>query len=414
MFSNMLRTLGVRVSTALISLMIVVVSGRALGAEVLGSISLMIVSITIINLVGGFAGGAALVYLIPRHKGKALMPVAQLWAIISGLVTASILYLIRAFPTDLVLHVFVLGIVGSLIQNYLSVILVHQRIKWHNAVSLLQAVLMIGMLFVLTYVLQIKSIEAYVWAMYAAYLPVLIVTVLICRNLKLGGQGSPSELFRILFGYGSLVQISSILALLTYRLTYYYTEAWLGLAALGILSVAAQISEAIWIVPKSIALVQFSKIANLKNDADSAHLTLFLGLVTMLITLVALVALVLIPDAVYTWIFGNEFINLRPIIQLFVPGIFAISLNIILSHFFSGTGKILFNLAGSGLGLIAVAIAGYLMIQHGDITSAALVSSIGYVVNFLFSWVAFLWASRRHVLSARLGYQIFVREKSTI
>jgi len=411
MFSNMLRTLGVRILTALFSLLVVVLAGRELGAEVLGSISLMIVAITIINLVGGLAGGAALVYLIPRHEGKALIPVSQIWAIVSGLVTAAVLLLIGAFPADLAFHVFVLGIVGSLIQNYMSVILVQQRIKWHNAITLLQSVLMISVLFVLAYLLKIKSIDAYVWAMYAAYLPVLIITALICRNIQPGGQGRPAELFRILFGYGSLVQISSILALLTYRLTYYYTEAWLGLAALGILSVAAQISEAIWIIPKSIALVQFSKISNLKNEDESAHLTLFLGIATMVITIIALAVLVLIPDSVYTWIFGNEFSNLRPIIQLFVPGIFAISLNIILSHFFSGTGKILFNLAGSGLGLIAVAIAGYLMIKNGDITSAALVSSIGYVVNFLFSWVAFLWASRRHVLSVSKGYRVFIREK---
>ena len=407
----MLRTLGVRILTALFSLLVVVLAGRELGAEVLGSISLMIVAITIINLVGGLAGGAALVYLIPRHEGKALIPVSQIWAIVSGLVTAAVLLLIGAFPADLAFHVFVLGIVGSLIQNYMSVILVQQRIKWHNAITLLQSVLMISVLFVLAYLLKIKSIDAYVWAMYAAYLPVLIITALICRNIQPGGQGRPAELFRILFGYGSLVQISSILALLTYRLTYYYTEAWLGLAALGILSVAAQISEAIWIIPKSIALVQFSKISNLKNEDESAHLTLFLGIATMVITIIALAVLVLIPDSVYTWIFGNEFSNLRPIIQLFVPGIFAISLNIILSHFFSGTGKILFNLAGSGLGLIAVAIAGYLMIKNGDITSAALVSSIGYVVNFLFSWVAFLWASRRHVLSVSKGYRVFIREK---
>ena len=411
MLSNMLRTLGVRILTALISLLVVVLAGRELGAEVLGSISLMIVAITIINLVGGLAGGAALVYLMPRHEGKALIPVSQLWAIVSGFVTAAVLFLMGAFPQELVFHVFVLGIVGSLIQNYMSVILVHQRIKWHNAITLLQSVLMISVLFVLAYVLKIKSIEAYVWAMYAAYIPVLLATALICRKIQPAGQGRPAELFRILFGYGSLVQISSILALLTYRLTYYYTEAWLGLAALGILSVAAQISEAIWIIPKSIALVQFSKISNLKNEGESSHLTIFLGVATTIITLVALVVLVLIPDKAYTWIFGDEFTNLRPIIQLFVPGIFAISLNIILSHFFSGTGKILFNLAGSGLGLIAVAIAGYMMIKDGDITSAALVSSIGYVVNFLFSWVAFLWASRRHVLSVQKGYRIFIREK---
>ncbi|MGD9494615.1 MAG: hypothetical protein AB7V36_14830 [Bacteroidales bacterium] len=407
MLSNLLRTVGIRIATAVISLLIVVVSGQMLGAEVLGEISLFIVAVTIINLVGGFAGGAALVYLIPRNRLLGLFVISQLWAGVSGLFTTCFLFLIGAFPQNLVWHVMLLGIVGSLNQNNLSVLLANQRIKAHNLLTLLQSVLMIGFLVGFTFLYKIDTILAYIFSMYASYLPVLFLSWMLAGKGTQTGKVSPSQALKVLFGYGSLVQVSSILALLTYRLTYYYTEAWLGFAALGLLSVAAQISEAVWILPKSIALVQFSKISNLKNDADSAHLTLFLGVITSVFTLLALSVLVFLPDQVYTFIFGKDFYGVSAVVRIFAPGIFAMSLNIILSHYFSGTGKIIFNLVGSAIGLLTVAICGSIFIKNGNISHAAMVSTFGYAVNFIFAWLCFWWITRRNSLSFRKGLLVF-------
>lgn len=407
MLSNMLRTLGIRVFTALLSLLIIVIGGQMLGAEILGQVSLLIVSVTIINLVGGFAGNGALVFLIPRNEGKALLPVSQMWALGSGILTTAVLFLSNAFPKELVLHVFALGVIGSLNQNFMSVLLAAQRIKAHNFLTLIQSMLMIGVLLIVIFLFNEQSIYSWVTAMYASYLPVLTACLFLLPGNKLNMQGINIQSFRILFGYGSLVQLSSILALLTYRLTYYYTEAWLGLAALGILSVAAQISEAVWILPKSIALVQFSKITNLKKLEDSAQLTYFLGVVTFLFTMAALAILVLLPDSLYLWIFGKDFTHMSPVVRVFAPGIMAISLNIILSHFFSGSGHIIYNLIGSAIGLATVAAAGWMLISGGNLNDAALVSTLGYIANFLFAAIAFLRINRHIKLSFRSGYMIF-------
>lgn len=410
MFNNMLRTLGIRVAAALISLFIIVVAGRELGAEVLGQISLLVVAITIINLVGGFAGGSALVYLIPRNEGRSLLYLSQLWAIVSGLATGVLLYYLGAFPVEYSWHVFVLGILGSINQNYMSALLAQQRIRAHNFITLLQSVGMIVVLILMISVFDTRSIESYIMALYVSYVSVLIVCVLLVRNTGRKNGEKTGESLSILFSYGSLVQLSSILALLTYRLTYYYTEAWLGLAALGILSVAVQISEAVWILPKSIALVQYSKISNLKDDTESAQLTVFLMFVTTILTAVGLLVLVFLPDSVYIGIFGSDFVGLSSVIRFIIPGIFSISLNIILSHFFSGTGRILFNLIGSAIGLFVVATAGYILINGGKLADAALVSSIGYFSNFVFAAISFFVINGGIKLSVKKGKAIFIRK----
>ena len=406
MLNNLLRTFGIRITTAILSLLIVVVCGQMLGAAALCEISLFIVAITIINLVGGFAGGAALVYLIPRNSNAGLLSVSNVWAFLSAFVVAIVLYVFNAFPVYLFWHVLVLGLIGSLNQNLFSVLLANQNIKLHNFLSLLQSVLMILFLLGLTIFAGINSIYAYVFSMYASYIPVFSVLLFVVKNANVNEKQSFINNFKILFAYGSLIQLSSILALLTYRLTYYYTEAWLGFAALGILAVAAQISEAVWILPKSIAMVQFSKISNLKDDSNSAHLTFFLAAVTTVFSLFALTVLFFIPDWVYAFVFGKDFTNIRPIVQIFTPGILAMSVNIILSHYFSGTGRVIFNMIGSAIGLVSVAVSGYIFIRNGNLNNAAMVSSIGYIANFIFALLCFLLITKKEKISFGKGYAI--------
>jgi O-antigen/teichoic acid export membrane protein len=132
--------------------------------------------------------------------------------------------------------------------------------------------------------------------------------------------------------------------------------------------------------------------------------------VTTILTAVGLLVLVFLPDSVYIGIFGSDFVGLSSVIRFIIPGIFSISLNIILSHFFSGTGRILFNLIGSAIGLFVVATAGYILINGGKLADAALVSSIGYFSNFVFAAISFFVINGGIKLSVKKGKAIFTRK----
>lgn len=415
MISNMFRTIFIRVLTAIISLLMIVFGGQFLGAAVLGEVSLILVAIAIINLAGGLAGGGALVYLMPRNPKLPLIMVSQVWALLSGVVTTLILWFLEAFPSGYFLHIALLGTAGSVLQNNLSIFLVHQRIKAHNFVSLLQSVILLSTFIVSITVCNMLNINAYLISLYVSYGIAMVVSLLMnlhSRNMHCTKQCF--SVFRLLFGYGSLVQLSSVLALLTYRLTYYYTEAWLGLSALGFLSVAFQISESVWIIPRSIAMVQFSKVANLKNRNDAADLSWFLFAITIALTLCAVLVLYFLPDSLYSWIFGAEFMGIAPIVQAIIPGILAISAHTILSHFFSGTGLIKVNLATSAAGLLTVAVAGWLFIRNGSLLYAAITTSIGYFVIAFLSLLWFFVINRKHALSMRNGFHLFKHKSETV
>lgn len=410
MIINIFRTAGVRVLAALLNLGVIIIAGQQLGAENMGKISLFILSVTLINLVSGFAGGSALVYLIPRNLNKPLIKAANLWALFSSVFSFAILYLLNAFPRDLTWYILIAGIIGSVNQNILNVFLAKENIKMHNLMSLIQAVFIFGGISVFCFLVEIKSIESYLYAVLISYSFVLLISACILLRSKHEKyiEIKTKKSLSILFGYGSLVQLSSVFALLTYRLTYYYTEAFLGLAALGILSVGVQISEAVWLLPKSIATVQYAKIANLKSREDSASLTLFLLVFTLIFTALAVSVLNLLPESVYLMIFGNEFIGVKAVIIALSAGIVLASMNNILSHFFSGTGKIIFNLLSSLSGFACVAVAGYMIIPGNNIEYAAWISTGAYSLSFLISFIVFYVLNKFSHLSLRKGFHLLI------
>ncbi|PLW95044.1 MAG: hypothetical protein C0592_00870 [Marinilabiliales bacterium] len=413
MIINILRTAGVRILAALLNLGVIVIAGQQLGAENIGKISLFILAVTLTNLVAGFAGGSALVYLIPRNPGKPLLKTANVWALFTSAATVALLFLLDAFPRELVAYVLIAGVIGSLVQNILNVFLARENIKMHNLFSLLQAILLFGGMATTCFLLAMKEIEAYLYAVILAYIIVLVVSWLVLHSTERAHKSAFTQgrSLKTLFSYGVWVQLAAVFALLTYRLTFYYSEAFIGLAALGILSVGVQISEAVWLLPKSIATVQYSKISNLKGREDAASLTAFLVVFILFFTSLAVAILVLLPETVYTFIFGDEFVGVKSVIIALALGIVLASMNNILSHFFSGIGRVIINLWSSLLGFISVAVAGYLLIQGSTIMMAAWVSTFGYSFTFLFSLVAFFVMTKLRELSLQKGLRILAERK---
>jgi O-antigen/teichoic acid export membrane protein len=410
MIRNILRTTGARMLAALLNLGVIVIAGQQLGAESMGKISLFILAVTLTNLVAGFAGGSALVYLMPRNTGKPLLKTANVWALLSSVITVAILYYIKAFPEELFIYVLIAGVIGSLVQNTLNVFLARENIKMHNLFSLLQAVFLFGGIAVTCFLLEIKEIEAYLYSVLLAYAVVLLFSWMVILKTEKGRneKSTAAQSLKTLFGYGAWVQLAAVFALLTYRLTFYYTEAFLGLAALGVLAVGVQISEAVWILPKSIATVQYSKISNLKSREDAASLTAFLLLFILFFTGLAVAVLNVLPETLYTTIFGDEFIGVKAVIIALSLGIVLASMNNILSHFFSGTGRIIINLLSSLSGFLSVGAAGYILIKGADIQVAAWVSTLGYSVTFLFSLIAFYFMIKMKKISLKRGLKILL------
>lgn len=74
--------------------------------------------------------------------------------------------------------------------------------------------------------------------------------------------------------FGTIIQLSSLLSLLNKRLSFYFIKSFSNISDVGIYNSGTQVSECTKLIGHSIALVQFSKISNLKDEKKAAQLTI--------------------------------------------------------------------------------------------------------------------------------------------
>jgi Na+-driven multidrug efflux pump len=71
------------------------------------------------------------------------------------------------------------------------------------------------------------------------------------------------------------------------------------------------------------------------------------------------------------------------------PGILAVALSLILSHYFSGTGQPQHNTISSGLGLIITVLCGFTLIPLWSLPGAGITASIAYTCSLIYQLVVF-------------------------
>jgi O-antigen/teichoic acid export membrane protein len=225
-------------------------------------------------------------------------------------------------------------------------------------------------------------------------------------------------LMRAVFRFGFYVQIANLTQFLNYRLSYYFVEAWLGRAMLGVFEVGNKLADGLWLFPKSVALVQYSVIANAGPDKDVVLLTLRLFRFVTLGALLIASALVALPESFYLWLLGDRYAGIHNVILFLAPGMVTMSASMILAHYFAGIGKHYINTIGSLIGLAAILVLCRLLIPQFGLSGAAAAASITYTISLTYhlimftlrsgaSWRDFLFSSddlihiRRLLLSLR-------------
>lgn len=388
MIRPVLGTVVSRVVMAVVNLLVIVAAGQAIGAAGLGTISLIVLGVTIILLFTHLVGGGGLVYLIPRYGVRPLLAPSYAWV----LLCAGAAYLIQQFiplvPSEFVVHIVLLAALQGLNSIHLGILLGRERIGLLNRIMVVQSIVQLAG-FTILLGIGGASVMDYVLAAYLAQGGTVLISGVFALQRLEPSIPRPGGVLKALLHQGTLAQGANLLQLLNYRLAYYLIEHFRGRAALGIFSVTTQLAESTWLVPKSIGGVLYSKISNLVEVERQRDLTLILLKVSVAVALVSCTALLLIPDGVYTWIFGPEISGLRPILLRMAPGLVAMSASQVLSHYLSGTGRIKHNTIGSGIGLVITVLVGFWLIPSTGLEGAAITASLAYGLSVCYQLIVF-------------------------
>jgi len=391
MFRKIVGTFITRTLTTLIGFVAVMLNANNLGAGGLGTISLIVLGITIIIMIGNFLGGGAIIYLVPRLSPFRIALASCAWSVAASVLVTCILHLFSLIPRDYSLHIFALSLINCLSAVNLNILMGKERISAFNLITLGQSAIMLITLGGLFFLAGRKEVMSYLLSLYASYLFGLAAGLgAVWKYLRpaslTGLRGDVREMLR----YGFYVQMAAFIQLLNFRLSYYIISSYFGKAMLGVYSVGVQLSEGLWLISKSIATVQYARVANAGDTAYSKDLTVKLAKISFLLTLGLWVLLALMPLSLFRFLFGAEFGDVRLVIRLMGAGIVAVSVFTVFVHYFSGTGRHYLNTLAALLSLAMTAALGFILIPRFGLAGAALTATFAYLSHLAYSLVFFI------------------------
>jgi len=395
MYRNIFRTFVSRIIAAVLTFGVVFVSSRSLGPEKYGTIGLIMVAVGMALLFSALIGGTSLVYYTSRVKPAALFTVSSLWGLLTSLVISGLMGVLKLYPPEFFLFVFLISLLANISQNLMFIILGKERIYQQNIITVMQVFTHFCIVIFLFHGLKAPSVGHYLLSVLISHTVATLAGLFFCRKevfpLTFSGiSASISEIMQ----YGFWVQLSAFIQLFNYRLSYYMVDWFLGRQMLGIYTLAVQLAESFWILPRSVAIVQFAHISNISEPKDSVVLSYKLMQTVMLSIAVFSIPIFFIPEDWLILVFGPGYAGIKNVLILLIPAIVIFSGAIILSHYFSGIGKVKFNAMTGGIGLIVTTGACFAFIPAFGLKGAAYAANISYAVMYITSLIIFILVSR--------------------
>ncbi|MDO7847846.1 polysaccharide biosynthesis C-terminal domain-containing protein [Hymenobacter sp. M29] len=384
MLKRILHHFAARVLTAGLSFAVVWLTARYLGAAGRGQVSLFYTDMSGLVLLAGLLGGSSLIYLVPRRNVWHLLPPAYAWALLVSGAGAGVVGLLRPVSLEYVLHLAAVTLVQILLSINLFLLLGRKREQTYNVLTTVQAALLAGALALAFAAAHWLSIDAYYYANYLANgVPWLISTGLLLRlpDAWASRRARRRVVTRELMRHSRGAHFSNLLTFANYRFGYYAVAYLSGDKTLGILSVGVALAEAIWLIPRSTALIQYVALVNAADKHGQAHAALRSSRLTLLATAGAVLVLAAVPTAWLAVIFGPEFGAAHNVILALAPGVLLNGVGMQASSYFSGTARYGVNNRAALLGLAVTVPTCLLLVPRLGMVGAALGMSASYTAS---------------------------------
>ncbi|HVX51706.1 MAG TPA: polysaccharide biosynthesis C-terminal domain-containing protein, partial [Chitinophagaceae bacterium] len=378
---------------------------RFLRASATGNLYYLTSIFSLIQLVAGISLESGITYfasgkIIAFNK---LLWLSVAWSFIIGLVVLSgcfvyLQYFKHSEPYEIIQYSFfiVCYITGILLTNYSCVLFYAQGnyVMPNIVLSLLNIAFIITIPFNTgnATAAQVNSVT-YRYFLVFFIQGVALVLVFMAKNKSWQQFTLPGMRELLLIGKYSLVALAAnVIFFLVYRIDYWFVHINSDVctpADLGNYIKVSKLGQLMLIVPQIIASVIFPRSA---SGADRAELNTSLMIIARLLSqlyLVIIACAALFGRWLFVLVFGYTFNRMQAPFLIIMPGIFCLSVLALLSAYFSGKGNLRVNVAGAAIALVVVIAGDYFLVPLMGIIGAAIVSTIGYFVNLLYSLLQF-------------------------
>ncbi|MDR1357558.1 MAG: polysaccharide biosynthesis C-terminal domain-containing protein [Tannerellaceae bacterium] len=396
MLKDILQTIVTRYLVALLNLALIFVNARVLGIEGVGVIGLIWASISINVTVNSILGGNTLVYFSNKYPAVILYPIAVAWILAGSALGCGLMWLSGLLPEGYAADIYGLTVIYSIGIAQTRLLLGKDCVMGFNLTQAIQGGLLFFVVIFFYYIVHRQDVSVYVWSMYLTNGVAVIVSLCLlvpflrAERREAGRRRLPSIL-KDMLAYGLWGSIDNMAEACTMRLNYFLVERFIGIGGVGLLDAGAKISESVWNISRSVASIEYNRIAKSRDKEEQKRITVQLLRITLTAVSAMIICVLAVPERIYTgYLFGPEFTGIRGVIAALSPGIVAMGCNTIFSHYFIGSGRIRYSAASSCIGLACLLVAGWLLIPLFGITGSAASQSIAYCFMLLFSFVIFV------------------------
>ena len=385
---NTITTISAKAAILVANFLIVAVTTNLWGTSGRGEIALIITNIAIITLFSNITCGSTIAFHAAKENRDLLIVISLVGSLVLSLSGSLIFSLSTGFRYFAVL--FIISLLSSLTGAVSMYWLGKKNIRFYNIFTLLNPVAVLFFLLVFYFIFNITSVRACFYAYYAG-LGSLFVAGLMTLKSKVPFRFSKINFYDVMkvIKYGSNNEFNYFIQFLNYRLSYFFIARFLGLAPLGIFSVAVSCAEAVWIISKSMSALHFSNVINAKNHDTSIVSTQVFARQSFWVSLILVGMIIFIPRSLFEFVFGNGFGNIKTYLIYLIPGIIAIAVSNLHGHYFAGIGKLNVLRNKSLLGLAATFIFLLLLTEKYHLTGVCISLNVSYLLSSFYLFYRF-------------------------
>ena len=373
---------------------VILLNTRVLGASGQGEIAWIQLGILVVTGVSGFLAGGAVVYLQKEIPLRAMLLPGHTWLVVSALLGTWGGISAGFLPAVHFGAMAGLGWLQGAIIFHSQLLLADHRIRQHNTLQVLQGGLLLAGLLVAFFGMQNESVEAFIGALTASLGITAALSIFWVAKLPAADtSAAPMQVVRQLWKFGRSAQTGALLQMLTNRSNLsILAQSSAGLAATGVYSIAYYGLEAMWLVPRALAPLVYTRTAAERNRSIRLKATRSALRKALLGTAALLTVAVLIPDTWFAWAFG--FAGIQLVVHALAPAALFGAAASIVAHHLSGIGKHHWNAATSGLGLITLLVLAREWVPEAGAVGAAWAASAAAAVQCVGLLVAW-WRCER-------------------
>lgn len=391
---QILFTIFSRGSATVLNFLLVLLVARFGGPAVKGEVTLFITTIWFFVFFSNILGGHILIYLVPRNRLAALVFPAYCWSVIITLLGYGLL---KANMVKGILYpeyILMIGFLSSIITIHQTLLFAHKKVQSANWLTLILLFVQVPLLIWFYRETALHPTLVFIYSMLPAYLLAFVVSIGLLQKIipfsEVITKFSWLEVYAT-FKNGVAFQLIEILQLLNLRLYFYQLGLQQGAKYLGVFSVGISVLEAVWIIPRSIATVNYIKASNGTKIGEEVERVISLLKITLSLCAVGLFIIYICPTEWYGYVFGEGFANVKHGVRFLFPGIWVYSALLVISSFYLGTGQYKPLLIAHSIGVIVLLIASYMLIPQYVLSGAGLAATLSFVAATLMLSIYFVW-----------------------